>query len=283
VRLEQYRDNLVGAFRILEDAQRALPDPRFLTEMDRIHSWLDHLQSREAYASAYERYYRRVKRRLGLRYLERAFRTLIGRRTRHMVDRCARAAEFALLEREIRSLGARRVLDAGCGEGRVALTLGARHPGLSVEGLEVSPTNVRIAQGLNRFPNVAFHRGLIEEADRLFQIESFDLVYSFGVLEHVWDVDEAVSAALKMLRPGGRYCAVVPMNEFRATGLLPEFHPEDTACHVRVFDEEGLRARFGSFPEFSLIKLPGEWRPGRYPDAIEPVEFGAFFVAGSKA
>ncbi len=75
------------------------------------------------------------------------------------------------------------------------------------------------------------------------------MVYSFGVLEHVRDVDWAVSAALKMLRPGGRYCAVVPMNEFRATRK---------ACGR-------------------------EWRPGRYPDAIEPVEFGAFFVAVSKA
>jgi hypothetical protein len=99
----------------------------------------------------------------------------------------------------------------------------------------------------------------------------------------VWDVDEAISAAFKMLRPGGRYCAVVPMNEFRTTGPLPEFNPEDTACHVRVFGEEDLRERFGSCPGFSLIKLPGEWRPGRYPETIEPVEFGAFFVAVSKA
>lgn len=283
VRLQEYRDNLVGAFRLLEDAQRTLPDPRFVIEMGRIRSWLHHLDSREAYTTAYERYYRRVKRGLGLKHLGRAVRTLIGRRTHRMVERCSRSAEFALLEREALGLGARRALDAGCGEGRVALTLGARHPEMVVEGLEVSATNVRIARSLNRFRNVGFHHGLIEEADRHFQIESFDLVYSFGVLEHVWDVDEAVSVALKMLRPGGRYCAVVPMNEFRATGPLPEFHPEDTACHVRVFDEEGLRAHFRGFPDFSLIKLPGEWRPGRYPDAIEPVEFGAFFVVVSKA
>ncbi|HSS45415.1 MAG TPA: methyltransferase domain-containing protein [Thermoanaerobaculia bacterium] len=246
--------------------------------MDRIRSWFHHLQSREAYSAAYERYYRRVKCRPGLKYLEREFRILIGRKTRRMVERCARSTEFKLLERETLRLPARRVLDAGCGEGRVALALGAEHPDLSVEGIEVSATNVRIAQRLNRFSNVAFHHGSIEEADRLFRIESLDLVYSFGVLKHVWDVDEAVGAALKLLRPGGRYCAVVPMNEFRAKGPLPEFKPEDTACHVRVFSE-----RFGHFPDFSLVMLPGEWRPGRYPEAIEPVEFGAFFVVFSKA
>lgn len=283
VRLEEYRDNLLGARQVLEGAHRVFPHSRFQTEMDRIDSWLHHLRSREAYAAAYEQFYRRVKARFGLKYIERQFRILTGRKTRRMVARGARNTEFELLEREVLRLGASRVLDAGCGEGRVALTLGAKHPGVSVEGFEVSRTNVRIAQRLNRFPNVAFHQGLIEAADRLFPMESFDLVYSFAVLEHVWDVDEAVTAALKLIRPGGRYCASVPMNEFRARGSLPEFSPEDTACHVRVFTEKDLRERFGHFADFSLIKLPGEWRPGRYPDAIEPVEFGAFFVAFSKA
>jgi hypothetical protein len=40
----------------------------------------------------------------------------------------------------------------------------------------------------------------------------------------------------------------------------------------------GLRERFGGYPDFALTKLPGEWQPGRYPQAIVPVEFGSFFV-----
>ena len=199
-----------------------------------------------------------------------------------MVERCARNAEYRLLEHEAFRLGATRVLDAGCGEGRVALTLGARHPGIRVDGLEVSRTNVRIARRLNRFPNVAFHEGLIEEAADHFHYDTFDLVYSFGVLEHVWDVDQTVTALFKLLRPGGRLCLVVPMLELEAAGPLPEFTPEDTACHVRVFTELGLLERFGSAPEFSLTKIPGEWRPGRYPEAIVPVEFGSYFVAFSR-
>ena len=69
------------------------------------------------------------------------------------------------------------------------------------------------------------------------------------------------------------------MMELEAVGPLPEFTPQDTACHVRVFTERGLRERFDSYPDFALQKLPGEWRPGRYPAAILPVEFGSFFVA----
>ena len=279
VRLQLYRDNLEGALEILGEVYEAFPSPRYSAEAARIRGWLQHLRTREAYVAAYEKYYRSVKSGMGLQMVDRAFRTLTGRRTRKMVERCARNAEYRLLEREALALGATRVLDAGCGEGRVALTLGARHPGIRVDGVEVSATNIRIAKRLNRFPNVVFHEGLIEEAGSCCPFDTFDLVYSFGVLEHVWDVDEAVGAALKMLRPGGRFCLVVPMLELDAAGPLPEFAPEATACHVRVFTESGLRERFGGYADFALTKLPGEWRPGQYPEAIVPIEFGSFFVA----
>jgi SAM-dependent methyltransferase len=279
VRLEEYRDNFEGALEILNDTYAVFPSPRYSAEAARITGWLRHLQTREAYVVAYEQYYQLVKLGRGLQMLDRALRTLTGRRTRRMVEHCATNPEYRLLEREALALGATRVLDAGCGEGRVALTLGARHPGIRVEGLEVSPTNVRIARRLNRFSNVVFHQGLIEEAGDHAPFDSFDLVYSFGVLEHVWDVDETVTVAVKLLRPGGRLCLVVPMVELQASGPLPEFTPEHTACHVRVFTERGLRERFGGYPDFALSKLPGEWRPGQYPEAIVPVEFGSFFVA----
>lgn len=282
VRLQMYRDNLQGALEIVQKAYSAFPSPRYSAEAARIRSWLSHLESREAYTAAYEQYYRGVKRRLGLKLLERELRTLLGRKTRNMVKRCSGLLEFQLLEREAGAHGATRILDAGCGEGRVALTLAARHPHLSVEGLEVSATNARIARRLNRFPNLTFHEGLIEEADRLFRPDSFDLAYSLGVLEHVWDIDETVTAILKLLRPGGRFCLAVPMNELRATGPLPDFTPADTACHVRVFTERDLRERFGGGDDFTLVKIPGEWRPGHYPDSIVPVEFGSYFVAFSK-
>ena len=193
---------------------------------------------------------------------------------------------FMLDPAHLQALGdiaGKRVLDAGCGEGRVALTLGARHPDLRIEGIEVTETNVRIARGLNRFPNVAFRRGFVEDAAQLLPPQSFDLAYSFAVLEHVPDVDTTVSAILAMLRPGGRFCLVVPMNEFSVTGPLPAFAPPDgVAGHVRVFTEADLEKRFGRFPGFVVTRLPGAWRSGRYPDAIRPKEFGAYFAALSR-
>jgi len=128
-----------------------------------------------------------------------------------------------------------------------------------VDGLDASATNVRMARRLNRFPNVEFHEGLIEEAGDHFPYDAFDLVYAFGVLEHVRDVDETVTAALKLTRSGGRFCLSVALRELEAVGPLPEVASETTVRRVRVFTESGLRERFGGYPGFALTKLQGEW------------------------
>ena len=283
VRLELYRDNLFGALEILTDVSDTLGDPIYRREIARIRSWLAPLENRGTYAAAYERYYQRVKRFRGLKRLDRELRILTGRKTRRLVERHSRNPEFVHLEQQVVVAGARRVLDAGCGEGRIAITLAARHPEVSVEGLEVSATNVGLARRINRFPNATFRRGLIEDACRMFEPDMFDLVWAFGVLEHVWDLDEVLAALFKVISPGGRLCLSVPMNEFRATGPLPEFEPADAACHLRAFTEAGLRDRFGRFEGFELERLQGEWRPGRYPETIVPVEFGSYFVAVTKS
>lgn len=283
VRFELYRENIQGALEILEAAHRAHPDPRYRVQAERIRSWLTHLESREAYIQAQEGQYKRLRWKLGLKLLERQIRILLGKKTRKLIRRRAQHPEFQLLEREVLAVRAARVLDAGSGEGGVVLALGARHPQIRVEGVEVSATNVKIANRLNRSPNVRFHQGLAEEVHLTFPADSFDLAYSLAVLEHVRDVDATVASILKVLRPGGRFCFVVPMHEFRVTGPIPEYAPvHGYADHVRVFTEAELRERFGERPGFSLHKIPGQWKPGELPDCFVPVEFGSFFVAFSK-
>jgi SAM-dependent methyltransferase len=178
----------------------------------------------------------------------------------------------------------RRVLDAGSGEGGVAMALCARHPELTVDGVEVSNTNVRIARQLNRWERASFRQGLAEEVHEYFEAGRFDLAYSFAVLEHVRDVDATIRSILAVLRPGGRFCFVVPMHEFRARGPIPDYRPvHGYADHCRVFSEADLRRRWGSEPGFRLVKIPGAWKHGEIPDCFEPVEFGSFFVSFAKA
>jgi SAM-dependent methyltransferase len=284
VRFQLYRENVYGALEILERAQAEHADPRYAEQAARIRSWLTHLVSREAYVEAQEAQYRRLRWKAGLKLLEKRVRIWLGRKTKKMIARRAADAEFVELEREVARVRPRRVLDAGSGEGGVAMALGARHPELEVEGVEVSPTNTKIAKQLNRFRNVRFRQGLAEEVDRYFPPASFDLVYSFAVLEHVRDVDETVRAIEAVLRPGGRFAFVVPMHEFRVTGPIPDYTPlHGYADHCRVFTEAELHERFGRRPGFRLVKLLGEWKHGELPDCFEPVEFGAFFVSYARA
>jgi len=282
VQLLLYRDDLRGALALLDTAYSRTTNPVYKEHAERVRGWTEHLKSRDAYASAYEAYYHRLKGRWSLKHLERDLRVLLGVKTRKVVRHTAEDPEFQRLEREVNALRPARVFDAGSGEGRVALTLAARHPSVQVDAVELSPTNMRLASRMNRFANLRFHCGFIEDAARLLPEGSVDLAYSFAVLEHVRDVDEAVTAIMSRLRPGGRFCFVVPMNEFVVNGDLPDCqHDDGVAGHVRVFSESLLRERFGQLPGFLLEKIPGPL-PKHLPSAITPVEFGSFFVAVTK-
>jgi SAM-dependent methyltransferase len=282
VQLLLYRDDLRGALELLDGAYARTANPVYKEHAARVRGWTEHLSSREAYAAAYEAYYHRLKGRWRLKHLERDLRVLLGFKTRKVVRHTAEDPEFQRLEREVNAFRPARVFDAGSGEGRIALTLAARHPSLQVDAIEVSATNMRLASRMNRFSNLRFHRGFIEDAARLLPPGPVDLAYSFAVLEHVRDVDEVVAAIMGCLRPGGRFCFVVPMNEFVVDGDLPECqHDDGVAGHVRVFSESLLRQRFGRLPGFLLEKIPAPL-PTHYPAAIIPREFGAFFVAVTK-
>jgi SAM-dependent methyltransferase len=279
VRLELFRENIGGALELVQAAHAAHPDPRYAEQAAKIRGWLSHLGSREAYLAAQDAQYRRLRWRMGLKLLDKRIRILLGRKTRKMVERRGRDPEFLELEREIGAVAPRRVLDAGCGEGGVAMAVAARHPTTRMEGVEASPANVRLARQLNRYPNAGFRQGLAEEVHLAFPPASFDLAYSFAVLEHVRDVDATIASIMSVIRRGGRFCFVVPMHEFRAIGPLPEYAPiHGYADHCRVFTEAELIARFGKEPDFRLVKIPGRYKPGEFPATLEPVEFGSFFV-----
>ena len=66
---------------------------------------------------------------------------------------------------------------------------------------------------------------------------------------------------MAVLRPGGRFCFVVPMHEFRARGPIPDYAPvHGYADHCRVFSEGELYQRFGHQPNFRLQKIPSAWK-----------------------
>ena len=106
VRFELYRENIYGALEMVEAAHAAHPDPRYADQAARIRSWLGHLASREAYITAQDDQYRRLRWRMGLKLIEKRIRMLLGRKTRKMIERRGRDPEFQALEREVTAVRA---------------------------------------------------------------------------------------------------------------------------------------------------------------------------------
>jgi ubiquinone/menaquinone biosynthesis C-methylase UbiE len=94
------------------------------------------------------------------------------------------------------------VLEIGCGVG-TDLSQFARN-GATVTGVDLTPKGIELAK--KRFKVMGL-RGtlLVADAEDLpFPDNSFDMVYSFGVLHHTPDTQKAINEAHRVLKPRGR-------------------------------------------------------------------------------
>jgi ubiquinone/menaquinone biosynthesis C-methylase UbiE len=143
-----------------------------------------------------------------------------------------------------------RVLDVGFGEGYGAAIL-SESVGDYV-GLDMSEDAVRHASSRYTFPNVRFERS---DATAIpFDAESFDLVVSFHVLEHVDEPEPYLVELARVCRPEGHVVIVTPNGAFR---LAPGERPWNR-FHVREFDR-GELARLLSkhFTQFAVMGIAG--------------------------
>lgn len=100
--------------------------------------------------------------------------------------------------------GRERVLDVGCGDGRITAEVASRVPDGSVVG--VDPSRRMVAFASKRFvpsahPNLRFAEA---DARHLPFRDEFDLVVSFNALHWVTDQEAALRSIHSALKPGGR-------------------------------------------------------------------------------
>lgn len=92
------------------------------------------------------------------------------------------------------------VLDVGCGTGRfvdVASRSGAR-----VVGIDLSNAAEVAARNLSDRPGVTIYQADVFHLP--FKPESFDFIYSIGVLHHTPDCEQAFKNLVPLLKPGGQ-------------------------------------------------------------------------------
>jgi len=112
----------------------------------------------------------------------------------------AMAAEvLALLQLK----GSERVLDLGCGNGKITAEIAARVPGGNIIGVDASAEMIAFAA--EKFPAAA-HRNLrfqVADIRRLRFREEFDLVVSFNALHWIPDQDEALGSIHAAMKADG--------------------------------------------------------------------------------
>ena len=152
----------------------------------------------------------------------------------HMDASVGVVANQELFEKKMmRDIGARagmRVLDIGCGRGRVA-NLVARTTGAHVTGINIDPSQVANAREFARRKGfedrTEFHERSLN--DRLpFADETFDGAYEIQAFSYAKDVTAVCTEIARVLKPGGRLSALDWV-------LLPGYDPSDPE-HVELVE-----------------------------------------------
>jgi SAM-dependent methyltransferase len=121
-----------------------------------------------------------------------------------------------------------RILELGIGQGAVGVRLARRGP---YTGIEQDPRSRQVAA--SRLPTST---RLLEDLSELDDVERFDLVCAFEVIEHIEDDQAVVGALVARLEPGGRLLVSVPAHPHR-------FAAADRAVgHLRRYSRPQLRS-----------------------------------------
>lgn len=102
----------------------------------------------------------------------------------------------------------KRVLEIGLGQGADAEQIARR--GALVSGVDLTEEAVKRTK--MRFSLAALSFDRIERASALtlpFDDDSFDLVFSYGVLHHIPEIEKAQAEIRRVLRPGGELIAML--------------------------------------------------------------------------
>ena len=141
-----------------------------------------------------------------------------------------------------------RVLDVGCGAGQVAKAVKRERPDLDVCGCDVSRSAIAAASA--SAAGVDFR---LATAERLpFADGELDFVWIFDVLEHVDDPEQVLREVARVLKPGGGFHIVLPLEGqprtlYRLVGTGTRWKAKlRHGGHIQIFSADRFRGMAAS-------------------------------------
>ncbi len=161
-----------------------------------------------------------------------------------------------------------RILEIGCGIGSVVAELTTQ--GYDITGTDIS--REAIAYGLKKYGDIKLQ---VQAAEMLeFEDETFDIVLSFDLFEHIAQVDRHVSEVFRVLHAGGYYLFQTPNKYSNAifetlSKKSLKWRRAHPSLHTpgqlrRRLSEHGFEVRFvkmNPINEFTLNKLKKRFGP----------------------
>ncbi|MGZ4863806.1 MAG: class I SAM-dependent methyltransferase [Halobacteriota archaeon] len=141
--------------------------------------------------------------------------------------------------------GDERILDIGCGDGKVTATLAMRVPRGSVLGIDASPDMITFARTTfptSAYPNLSFRYG--DAANLTFRHE-FDIVVAFASLHWVKDLQTALRGIKQSLASGGRFAAQLVAKRYASAEIRSPLH----RAKKEVMDGPAWRPYFEGFEQ----------------------------------
>ena len=126
----------------------------------------------------------------------------------------------------------KRVLEIGCGLGTDAINFA--RAGADYTGVDLTERSIELVQSRFDFENLPGNLQTADAENLPFVDNTFDLIYSHGVLHHTPDTQKAINEAHRVLKPGG-------------TAMVMLYHKNSYNYRVNIMTLRRMGARLLAF------------------------------------